>query len=229
MGKITIDLSEQLYEYLLAVSLRDTALLRALRKHTDELEHGAMQISADQGQFMALQLKLMQAKRVIEIGTFTGYSALVMALALPTDGKLVACDNNEEWTTIAQRYWEQAGIANKIELHLAPALKTVQKLLDAGEREQFDAAFIDADKVNLRNYYEQCLHLVRPGGLIMIDNVLWGGGVIDTANQTADTRAIRALNTFIHKDDRVDISLVPIGDGLLLARKLEQSKESPHS
>lgn len=229
MGKITIDLSEQLYEYLLAVSLRDTALLRALRKHTDELEHGAMQISADQGQFMALQLKLMQAKRVIEIGTFTGYSALVMALALPTDGKLVACDTNEEWTTIAQRYWEQAGIANKIELHLAPALKTVQKLLDAGEREQFDAAFIDADKVNLRNYYEQCLHLVRPGGLIMIDNVLWGGGVIDTANQTADTRAIRALNTFIHKDDRVDISLVPIGDGLLLARKLEQSKESPHS
>lgn len=220
MGKVTIELTDQLYEYMLSVSLRETALQRALRKHTDELENGAMQISADQGQLMALLLKLMQAKRVIEIGTFTGYSALVMALALPADGKLVACDNNEEWTTIARRYWEQAGVSNKIELHLAPALKTLQMLLDAGEREQFDVAFLDADKVNLRNYYEQCLHLVRPGGLIMIDNVLWSGDVIDASNQTADTRAIRELNIYIHKDIRVDISLVPIGDGLLLARKL---------
>lgn len=224
MGKVTIELTEQLYEYMLSVSLRDTALQRALRKHTDELEHGVMQISADQGQFMALQLKLMQAKRVIEIGTFTGYSALVMAQALPADGKLLACDTSEEWTTIARRYWEQAGVADKIEVHLGPALETLKMLLDAGEREQFDAAFIDADKVNLRHYYEQCLHLVRPGGLIMIDNVLWSGDVIDTSNQTADTKAIRELNTFIHNDERVDISLVPIGDGLLLARKLEPTE-----
>ncbi len=219
MGKTTIELTEQLYDYLLDVSLRDNALLRALRKHTDELESGAMQISADQGQFMALQLKLMRAKRVIEIGTFTGYSALVMALALPSDGRLVACDTSEEWTTIAQRYWEQAGIAHKINLQLGPALKTLQKLLNEGEEEQFDAAFIDADKVNLRNYYEKCLQLVRPGGLIMIDNVLWSGEVIDTSNQSADTRAIRELNTYIYNDERVDISLVPIGDGLTLARK----------
>jgi caffeoyl-CoA O-methyltransferase len=219
MGKTTIELTEQLYDYLLDVSLRDNALLRALRKHTDEMESGAMQISADQGQFMALQLKLMQAKRVIEIGTFTGYSALVMALALPSDGRLVACDTNEEWTAIAQRYWDQAGITHKINLQLGPALKTLQKLLEKGEEEQFDAAFIDADKVNLRNYYEKCLQLVRPGGLIMIDNVLWGGEVIDTSNQSADTRAIRELNTYIYNDERVDISLVPIGDGLTLARK----------
>ncbi len=220
MGKATLELTASLYDYLLDVSLRDNALQRALRKHTDELEHGAMQISADQGQFMALLLKLIEAERVLEIGTFTGYSALVMAQALPQNGRLITCDTNEEWINIARRYWEQAGIEHKIELQLGPALKTLQKLLDRGEEEQFDAAFIDADKVNIRSYYEQCLKLLRPGGLIMIDNVLWGGDVIDLSNQTAETKAIRELNTFIHSDERVDISLVPIGDGLLLARKL---------
>lgn len=219
MGKQTLDLSGNLYDYLLSVSLRDNSIQRKLREETDKLEWGIMQISADQAQFMFLLLKLINAKRVIEIGTFTGYSALVMANALPDDGQIIACDTSEEWTTIANNYWQQAGIASKIDLRLAPALETLNTLTSEGQAESFDAAFIDADKQNMLNYYEYCLQLIRPGGLIMIDNVLWGGSVADSDKNDDDTNAIRATNQFVFQDDRVDISLVPIGDGLTLARK----------
>ncbi len=219
MGKKTLDLSGELYDYLLKVSLRDTDVQKSLRQDTDQLEMGIMQISADQGQFMALLVKLINAKRIIEVGTFTGYSALVMAQALPETGELIACDVSEEWTNIACRYWEQAGVADKIDLRLAPALETLDSLLAEGQAGSFDFAFIDADKPNQLNYYERCIKLMRKGGLIAIDNVLWGGSVIDPDNQTPDTVAIREFNDFMLSDDRVDISLLPIGDGLTLARK----------
>lgn len=218
MGKKTLPLNDRLYDYLLSVSLRETPLLRALREETDQLEAAAMQISADQGQFMALLLKILNARRVIEIGTFTGYSSLVMALALPDDGEIICCDTSVEWTDIAQRYWADAGVDSKINLRLAPALETLDGLIAEGQQNSFDFAFIDADKVNMPNYYESCLQLVRPGGLIAVDNVLWGGAVIDPENQAADTVAIREFNDMLKGDDRVDLSLVPIGDGLTLAR-----------
>ena len=219
MGKKTLDLNDKLYDYLLSVSLRDNPIQKELREVTDKLEWGIMQISADQAQFMFLLLKLINAQRIIEIGTFTGYSALVMANALPDDGQIIACDTSVEWTDIAKKYWQQAGITSKIDLRLAPALETLNALTTEGQKNSFDAAFIDADKQNMLNYYEYCLQLIRPGGLIMIDNVLWGGSVADTDNNDDDTNSIRATNQFVLQDDRVDISLVPIGDGLTLARK----------
>ncbi|WP_455222379.1 class I SAM-dependent methyltransferase [Kaarinaea lacus] len=219
MGKKTLELTDELYDYLLAVSLRDNQLQKQLREETDKLEWGMMQISADQAQFMFLLLKLINAKRVIEIGTFTGYSALVMANALPNDGKIVACDVHEEWTNIGKNYWAQANVAHKIDLRLGPALDTLELLMNEGQNSSFDAAFIDADKQNMLKYYEYCLQLLKPGGLIMIDNVLWGGSVIDPDKNDEDTEAIRATNRFVFQDARVDISLVPIGDGLTLARK----------
>lgn len=219
MGKQTLDLNDNLYDYLLSVSLRDNPIQQKLREETDKLEWGMMQISADQAQFMFLLMKLINAKRIIEIGTFTGYSALVMADALSEGGEIIACDTSEEWTAIARDYWQQAGIASKIDLCLAPALDTLKTLIAAGQTESFDAAFIDADKQNMLNYYEYCLQLIRPGGLIMIDNVLWGGSVADPDKNDDDTNAIRATNQFVFQDDRVDVSLVPIGDGLTLARK----------
>jgi predicted O-methyltransferase YrrM len=219
MGKRTLQLDESLYDYLLSVSLRETPILKSLREKTDQLPQAAMQISPDQGQFMALLLKLIGASRVIEIGTFTGYSALVMALALPDDGSIVCCDKSEEWTAIARRYWAKAGIEGKIDLRLGSALETLDELVAAGKENSFDFAFVDADKMNLPSYFEQCLTLVRPGGLIAVDNVLWGGSVINDDKQDDDTVAIRAFNKQIKDDDRVDISLVPIGDGLTLARK----------
>jgi predicted O-methyltransferase YrrM len=219
MGKKTLDLNDKLYDYLLSVSLRDNANQKQLRETTDKLEWGIMQISADQAQFMSLLLKLTGAKRVIEIGTFTGYSALVMASALPDDGELIACDVSEEWTNIGKPYWKQANVDHKIDLRIAPALDTLDNLIAEGQNNTFDAAFIDADKQNYLNYYQRCLELIRPGGLIMLDNVLWGGSVADDNNQEEDTQAIRDINQFLLQDDRVDISLVPIGDGLTLARK----------
>lgn len=220
MGKKTLNLSDDLYDYLLKVSLRDNTIHKELRDETNTLEMSRMQISADQGQFMQLLLKLINAKRVIEIGTFTGYSALLMAEVLPDDGELVACDISEEWTDMGKHFWKEAGVDHKITLLLAPAIDTLEKrLLADGQAGSFDAAFIDADKQNLKPYYENCLKLIRPGGLIMLDNVLWGGSVIDPEQMDDNTRAIREMNEFLTNDERVDISLVPIGDGLTLARK----------
>jgi predicted O-methyltransferase YrrM len=219
MGKRTLPLDERLYDYLLSVSLRDTDVDRALRAETDALEHGVMQVAADQAQFMTLLVRLCGARRAIEIGTFTGYSAMAIARGLPPEGRLIACDISREWTDIARRYWEQAGLARRIDLRLAPALDTLNGLIAAGEGGQFDFAFIDADKAGLPGYYEACLALVRTGGLIAVDNVLWGGRVADPADQGESTRAIRTFNLKLHLDARVDLSLVPTGDGLTLARK----------
>ena len=219
MGKRTLELSQDLYDYMLSVSSREPAILHRLRDETDSLAQAGMQKSPDQGQFMALLLRLIGATRVVEIGTFTGYSALVMALAMPENGKIVCCDLNEEWTSIARRYWAEAGIEDKVELRLGAALDSLDAMLKAGDENSFDFAFIDADKENIPFYYERCLQLVRPGGLIAVDNVLWGGSVIDPEKQDADTSAIRVFNKKTKDDDRVDLSLVPIGDGLTLARK----------
>jgi predicted O-methyltransferase YrrM len=219
MGKRTLSLDDRLYDYLLSVSLRDSTLDRALRAETDALEHGVMQIAADQAQFMTLLVRLSGARRAIEIGTFTGYSALAIARGLPSDGRLVTCDISREWTAIAQRYWDQAGLDHLIDLRLAPALETLQSLLAANEAGRFDFAFIDADKTALPDYYEACLTLLRAGGLIAVDNVLWDGRVADPAAHDESTRAIRAFNRRLYQDPRIDLSLLPIGDGLTLARK----------
>lgn len=218
MTKTATYLTDDLYRYLTSHSLREVPILGELRAETAKMTGAQMQISPDQGQFMALLIKLMHAKKIIEIGTFTGYSALVMALAMPPEGEIITCDISPQSTDVAQRYWQKANVANKIQLNLAPALETLEKLL-ATQANTFDFAFIDADKRNYVTYYEKCLALVRPGGLIAIDNVLWGGSVIDTLDQGADTQAIRALNEHLLLDHRVEISMIPIGDGLTLARK----------
>ena len=217
----TIGLDDRLYAYLCRKTLREPELMARLRAETSRLPRGSMQISPEQGQLMGLLVRLIGARRALEIGTFTGYSALAVAQALPADGKLVCCDVNEEWTRIARRYWGEAGVADRIELRLGPAAATLAALRAAGEDASFDFAFIDADKESYDLYYEQCLKLVRPGGLIAIDNALWHGWVADPAHRDADTIAIRALNRKVRDDARVDMVLVPIGDGLLLARRRE--------
>lgn len=219
MVKTTIGLEANLYNYLLSVSLREPEVLTQLRLENAQLPRAIMQISPEQGQFMALLIKLLGAKKTLDIGVFTGYSSLVVALALPADGKVIACDTSEEYTSIAKRYWQQAGVANKIDLHIAPALTTLDNLLAAGQGESFDFAFIDADKSNYDNYYERSLQLIRPGGIIAIDNVLWSGKVADPEIQDNQTKKIRALNQKLHQDTRITISLVPIADGLTLAMK----------
>ena len=208
-----------IYDYILANSLRDRDELKRLRQETQAMPMGGMQVSPDQGQFMGLLVELIDAKRIVEVGTFTGYSSIAMALALPADGRLIACDVSDEFTRIAQRYWQEAGVADKIELRLGPAVATLNEILAAGEAGCFDMAFIDADKENYDAYYERCLQLLRPGGLILIDNVLWGGRPADVNEQDESTVAIRALNAKIHADERVTASLLSIGDGLTLARK----------
>jgi predicted O-methyltransferase YrrM len=211
-------MSDDLYAYLLRISLRDRDVLRRLREETAQLEQANMQIGPDQGQFMGLLLQLMGARTVLEIGTFTGYSALAMALELPEDGRIVACDVNEEWTSIGRRYWEEAGVSHKIDLRLGPAVETLRALLGEGLAGTFDFAFIDADKTGYADYYELCLQLVRPGGVVAVDNTLWEGKVADPLVTDADTEAIRAFNAKLVADPRVSLSLVPIGDGLTLAR-----------
>jgi caffeoyl-CoA O-methyltransferase len=210
----TLQLSDALHAYLVGNSLREIPLQRALREATRKIPGAGMQITPEQGQFMQLLVRMLEAKRCIEIGTFTGYSSLAVALALPPGGRIVCCDISEEWTSVAHPYWKKAGVRNKIDLRIGPALETLKKL-----KGKFDFAFIDADKTNYQNYYERCLNLIRKGGLIAIDNTLWGGSVIDASKQSADTRAIRAFNGKLHRDRRVDISMVPIGDGLTLAFK----------
>ncbi|MEM8611703.1 MAG: class I SAM-dependent methyltransferase [Cyanobacteria bacterium P01_H01_bin.105] len=208
-----------LYNYLLSVSLREPQILAQLRQETAQQPMSGMQISPYQGQFMALLLRLMGAQKVLEIGTFTGYSALWMALALPPDGTLTACDVSEEYTEIARRYWQTAGVADKINLHLAPAIETLNHLISTGQSGTFDFAFIDADKTNYSHYYEKSLRLLRPGGLIAIDNVLWNGAVADLSITDLDTLALRDLNQILYQDHRIELSLLPIVDGLTLALK----------
>jgi len=218
MSNRSLNLDDTLYEYLLTHSLREHPEQIALREVTRSHPRAGMQISPEQGQFMALLVKLIGARRALEIGVFTGYSALSVALALPTDGRILACDISEEYTRIGRRYWERAGVAHKIDLRLAPALETLDAELAAGAAGRYDFAFIDADKTGYASYVERCLQLLRPGGLIAIDNVLWSGAVARPARDE-DTRALQALNERLHGDERIDLSMLPVGDGLTLARK----------
>lgn len=218
MSHRSLNLDDTLYQYLLEHSLREHPAQAALREATRFHPRGQMQISPEQGQFMALLVKLIGARRCIEIGVFTGYSALAVALALPPDGRLLACDISDEYTAIGKPFWERAGVADKIELRLAPAAQTLAARLAAGEAGHYDFAFIDADKSGYDDYYERCLQLLRPGGLIAIDNVLWSGAVARPAKD-ADTRALQALNVKLQHDERIDYSMLPLGDGLSLARK----------
>lgn len=218
MSRRTIDLDDTLYDYLLAHSLREHPEQTALREATRKHPRGGMQISPEQGQFMTLLVKLIGARRTIEIGTFTGYSALTVALALPPDGKVLACDISDEYTSIGKPYWQRAGVAEKIDLVIAPATKTLDARIAAGEAGRYGFAFIDADKTGYDGYYERCLQLVRTGGLIAIDNTLWSGDVAKPADDD-DTRALQALNDKLLGDERIDMAMLPIGDGLTLARK----------
>lgn len=219
MSRRTTPLTEALHAYLLEVSLREPEVLRRLRDETATLEKAHMQISPEQGQFLGLLVELLGADHILEVGTFTGYSALVMALAMPDDGTLVACDINEEWTAIARRYWEEAGVGDRVDLRIAPAEETLADLVASGAAERFDLAFLDADKRGLDGYYERSLELVRKGGLIAVDNTLWHGRVADPSDREAATEAIRSFNRKVRDDERVSLSLVPIGDGVTLARK----------
>lgn len=221
MANQTLGLEAQLYNYLLAVSLREIEVLAQLRQATAASQPmSQMQIAPEQGQFMALLVQLIGAQKTLDIGVFTGYSALVVALALPQGGKVVACEVNQEYAEFARHWWLKAGLIDKIDLHLAPAQDTLALLIANGEINSFDFAFIDADKSNYDAYYEQTLQLVRPGGLIAIDNVLWSGRVADSNIQDNRTNKIRAFNQKLHQDKRINLSLVPIADGLTLARKL---------
>jgi len=219
MSTRTLTLDDSLYAYLLTHSVRDTAEQEALRQATASLPLAIMQISPEQGQFMGLLVKLLGARKIIEIGTFTGYSALCMAQALPSDGRLICCDVSDEWTSIGLPHWRAAGVQDRIDLRIAPALDTLGELLEEGAARTFDMAFIDADKTNYEHYYEQCLKLMRPGGLILFDNTLWSGAVADPTVQDPDTVALRKLNRSLHGDARIDLCMLPLGDGLTLARK----------
>ncbi len=219
MSNQTIGLDDRLYRYLLSATLREADVLAELRQETAEHSQARMQISPEQGQFMTLLVQLIGAKKTLEIGVFTGYSALAVAMALPADGQIVACDVSEEFTAIALSYWQKANVASKIDLRISPALDTLDALIASGESDTFDFAFIDADKRNYDSYYERSLQLIRPGGLIAVDNTLWYGRVADPEVQDNSTQQIRALNEKVRDDDRVTMSLVPIGDGLLLATK----------
>lgn len=219
MTNRTLNLDDNLYQYLLDVSLRETPLLKRLRDETAQLTNAHWQIAPEQGQFMALLVQLTGARRILEIGTFTGYSALCMAAAMPADGQLICCDLPGDYNAIARRYWFEAGLAERIELRLAPALETLTQLVRGGQAESFDLIFIDADKANYPVYLEHALVLARQGGLILFDNVLWSGRVLEQNPDSADTRAIQALNRTLKRDRRVDLSLLPLGDGLTLCRK----------
>jgi len=220
MSARTIQLTDPLRDYLVAHSVRDRPYLADLRDETAEMTQGQMQICPEQGQLMTLLTQLVGATRALEIGTFTGYSSLCIAMGLPADGRLVCLDRSEEWTAVARRYWQRAGLADRIELRLGEAMASLDALIegddDAG---RFDLAFVDADKANYPAYHERCLQLLRSGGVILYDNVLWGGSVIDPDDTTDDTVALRALNEALHADERIDLAMVPIGDGLTLCRK----------
>jgi predicted O-methyltransferase YrrM len=218
VSRRSIGLDDATHDYLVEMSLREPDVLRRLREETALRENADMQIAPEQGQFMALLVRLIDAERTLEVGTFTGYSALVLAFALPSHGRVTACEISEEYAAIARRWWEEAGVAEKIELRVGPAAESLDRMLEEGLAGRFDFAFIDADKAGYVEYWERCLRLVRQGGLIAVDNVLWDGRVADPANDEESTLAIRAFNAHVRDDDRVDLSLVPIGDGLTLAR-----------
>jgi len=218
MSKGSIGLDEALNDYILRVGVREHPVLARLRERTAPLENARMQISPDEGAFLQMLVRLLPARRILEVGTFTGYSSTAMALAQDDDDRILCCDVSEEWTDIAREAWTEAGVADRITLRLAPAVETLDALLAEGQGSLFDLAFIDADKGNYDNYYERALQLVRPGGLIAIDNVLWSGRVADESDQDADTQAIRALNAKIATDERVDLAMTPIADGVTLAR-----------
>lgn len=220
MASRTLNITDELYQYILNHSVREPELFARLRVETAELPQSMMQISPDQGQFMRLLVELIGAKKTLEVGTFTGYSALSVASALPEDGMVYACDVSEEWTSIGRKYWVEAGVDHKITLTIAPAADTLAGLIADGHSGTFDFAFIDADKSNYDTYYEHALTLLRSGGLIAVDNVLWGGSVNNPDKTDDDTMALKAINKKLHSDDRVNISMVTIGDGLFLARKL---------
>jgi predicted O-methyltransferase YrrM len=219
MANQTIGISDELAAYVRHYGTREPDVLARLREETAPIPQHGMQIAPEQGALLALLVELVGARRCIEVGTFTGYSSTAVALALPDDGQLVCCDVSEEWTTLARRYWGEAGVAEKIDLRIAPAAETLDQLLAAGEEGRFDFAFIDADKAGYDGYYERLLRLVRRGGLIALDNMLWGGAVLDEDSDDGDTKAIRALNAKLATDDRVSLCLLPIADGVTLARR----------
>lgn len=219
MSNNNLGLNNQVYNYLLSASLREPDILRQLREETAKHPYSYMQIAPELAPLMTLLVQLMGAKKTLEVGVFTGYSSLCVALALPKDGKVIACDISEEYTSVGRRYWQAAGVADKIDLRIAPALETLDKLLAEGEAGTFDFAFIDADKGNYEGYYERALKLIRNGGLIAVDNVLWSGSVANPQVQDSSTQAIREFNQKLHEDERVTLSMVPIADGLTLALK----------
>ena len=219
MSSSVLPYSIELRNYLWEKGLDENPVLKRLREETENHPFALMQICPEQGALMANLVRLISAKKTIEVGTFTGYSALAVALALPEDGYLLACDISEEFTSIGKPYWEEAGVSENIDLQIAPAIETLKSKIEDGESNTYDFAFIDADKINYLNYYELCLDLIRPGGVIAIDNVLWGGSVIDSARTDDDTKAIREINDFIVSDKRVNISMIPVGDGVTLAVK----------
>jgi O-methyltransferase len=219
MANRTMGISEELATYVVDVGVREPEVLTRLREETAAIPQHGMQIAPEQGAFLAMLVELVGARRCIEVGTFTGYSSLAVALALPDDGSLVCCDVSEEWTSVARRYWEDAGVASKVDLRIGPASGTLEQLLADGGEAGYDLAFVDADKSGYDGYYEQLLRLVRPGGLIVLDNTLWSGRVLDTDPEDDDTRAIQALNTKLSTDDRVTLCLLPLADGVTLARR----------
>jgi caffeoyl-CoA O-methyltransferase len=219
MSARTLGLSDALWQYLVDVTVREPEVLSDLRRETAELPNGGMQISPEQGRLLAFLVELMSAVRCLEVGVFTGYSSLCVAMALPAHGRIVACDQSHEWTQVARRYWERAGVADKVELRLGPGLATLAALIAEGATASFDFAFVDADKENAEAYYEHAFTLLRPGGVFAFDNALWGGSVADPADQRDSTRAVRAVNARVCSDPRVSATLIPVGDGLLVARK----------
>jgi predicted O-methyltransferase YrrM len=219
MSARTLGLSDALWQYLVDVTVRESEVLADLRRETAQLPNAGMQISPEQGRLLAFLVELTSAERCLEVGVFTGYSSLCVALALPPHGRIVACDQSHEWTQVARRYWERAGVADKVELRLGAGLATLAALIAEGASGSFDFAFVDADKENAEAYYEHALTLLRPGGVFAFDNALWGGSVADPADQRDSTRAVRAVNARVCSDPRVSATLIPVGDGLLVARK----------
>lgn len=220
MTRTTITMTEPLYQYYLDNSLQEDPILTALRQETAKMSAAKMQIAPEEGQFLAFIVDLLGAKKTLDIGVFTGYSSLVVAMALPDEGKVIACDINNEWTKVAKKYWQLANQEKKIELRIAPALETLESLIKNNESNTFDFVFIDADKKNYSGYYDYALQLLKPGGVIAVDNVLWGGAVIDPNDNDENTLAIREFNTKIYQDSRIKMTMLPIADGLSLIRKL---------